>query len=123
MRFVVLPQVSAARNSLEAQLSSSRAEVTALTTQLAELRGSLTAARDNAVAAELTATRLQEERVRLSKVCAAAMHAPSTTSLLASCGRWFCGWGSKLGTDDCCATRVHAAVSDNLRSMLYAWGA
>jgi hypothetical protein len=59
------------RGSVEAQLSASRAEVTTLTTQLAELRGSLAAARDSAVVAEAAAARLQEERVRLSKVCVA----------------------------------------------------
>lgn len=66
---VSLSQVSAARACLESQLASSRAEVSALNSQLAELRGSLAAARDSAVTAEITATRLQEERVRLSKVC------------------------------------------------------
>lgn len=61
-------QVQSARSSLEGQLATSRAEVSALTAQLAELRGSLAAARDSVVASEAAAARLQEERVRLSKV-------------------------------------------------------
>lgn len=61
-------QACAARSSLEAQLAASRSEVSALTAQLAELRGSLAAARESAVAAETAAARLQEDRVRLSKV-------------------------------------------------------
>lgn len=68
MPVLLWTQVSAARSSLEAQLAASRAEVSVLTSQLAELRGSLAAARDSVVAAEMTATRLQGERVRLSKV-------------------------------------------------------
>jgi hypothetical protein len=61
-------QVQSARSGLESQLATSRAEVSALTAQLAELRGSLAAARDSVVASEAAAARLQEERVRLSKV-------------------------------------------------------
>lgn len=65
---LLLVQVQSARASLEGQLASSRAEVSALSAQLAELRGSLAAARDSVVASEAAAARLQEERVRLSKV-------------------------------------------------------
>jgi hypothetical protein len=61
-------QATAARASLEGKLAASRSEAAALSAQLAESRGALDVARTGAAAAEATAARLHEERVRLSKV-------------------------------------------------------
>lgn len=64
--------------------------MSALTAQLAELRGSLAAARDGALAAETAAARLQEDRVRLSKVgrfCVGANMHPSLGSHLKLIGK------------------------------------
>jgi septal ring factor EnvC (AmiA/AmiB activator) len=61
-------QVSAARASLESQLAATRTDASGLCQQLGEARTSLAAAHDNAAVAEASAARLQEERVRLSRV-------------------------------------------------------